>query len=196
MANLRKYKMFKLSNVDFFLWWLGGIALVGLIGWMIGSSGKLVLKTSHNLDNFSADSSFDITSFKVKKDQTYRVKITSGSLSNNWLAVGVNFQDDDDLVVNEFEAEFWHESGRDSDGYWSEHDYTKIMYFKASKTEKLSGEVYWVGGRYGKRLLKSNTIKVSISRAGTKVAANYFKYLCWVFGGITLLLVGLIYGDD
>lgn len=196
MANLRKYKMFELNNLDFFLWWMGGIASVGMLGWMIGSSGKLVLNTSHKLDNFSADSSFDITSFKVKKDQTYRVKITSGKLSNNWLAVGVNFQDDDDLVVNEFEADFWHESGYDSDGYWSEHDYTKILYFKATKTEKLSGEVYWVGGRYGKRLLKSNTIKVRISRAGTKVAANYFKYLFWVFGGITLLLVGIIYGDD
>ncbi|OJJ17089.1 hypothetical protein BKI52_30715 [marine bacterium AO1-C] len=194
MTSLRKYKMFELDNRDFFLWIIGCISVVGLVGWLSGASGKQVASFSHQISNITQDSSFSTPTFQVKKGEIYRMVVTSGKMSNNWMAIGLSLQDDDDAVVNELEAEFWHESGYD-DGYWSESDYRDIIYFKATKTEKLSGEVYWAGGSLGKRVPQINTVNIKITTAGTKVAANYFKYLFWVFGALLLVLVGIIYGD-
>ncbi|HAS41347.1 MAG TPA: hypothetical protein DCS93_12750, partial [Microscillaceae bacterium] len=160
----------------------------GLVGWISGHGGKLVTSYSHQITNLDQDSTFSTPSFSVKKGKIYRVKITSGKMSNQWIAVGVNLLDDDDLVINEFETEFWHESGYD-EGYWSESDYEQIIYFKATKTEKLSGEVYWIEGRGGKKVPHINAISLKINVAGTKVAANYFQLIFWVFGVLFFILM-------
>jgi len=192
MTNLRKYKIFKVDNLEFFLRITFGLTLIGLIGWLSGRSGKLVTSFSHQIGNITQDSSFNLPTFKVKKGEIYRMSITSGSMANQWLGIGVMLQDDDDAVINEFEAEFWHESGYD-DGYWSESDYHQTFYFKATKTEELSGEVYWTGGSVAKRVPQINSINTKINMAGTKVAANYFKIIFWASGALCLVLI-TVYG--
>ncbi len=195
MTGLRKYKLFEMGNFEFLISITTIVLLVGLVGWLSGVSGQRVTSFSHQIGNITQDSSFNIPTFKVQKGEIYRIQLKSGQLSNTWLGVGVSLQDDDDLVINEFEAEFWHESGRDSDGYWSESDYREISYFKATKTEELSGEVYWAGGSLGKKVPQVNTIKVQINAAGSKVAARYFERVFWGAGVLLLILIS-IYGKD
>lgn len=198
MNTKNKDPFARLSEEAFFFWITGLLGFVGLIGWLYGSSGRQIGTTyAHYLTNTTKDSSFSVPTFKVKRGEIYQIELKNTHISNSWMVVGVSILDDEDGVINEKEVEFWHESGYDSeDGAWSEGDYSEKFYFKASKTENISAEVYWLSSSKPKSHAQSYSMQVKVHKAGNALVSSYFKYICWIFGGLFLLGLGIMYGGD
>ncbi|EAY29343.1 hypothetical protein [Microscilla marina] len=203
--NTFKDPFANMSGLAFFLWFTGGLALISLLVWIFGTPGKQIGTTyEHLLDNYTKDSSFTSPQFRVNTGQVYRLEFKNKVPNNSWTVIGIGILDEEEGVINEKEAEFWHESGRDSDGYWSERDDIEVFHFKAPKTEDISVEVYWITDNendfWRKDHLiyerKSTSIYFTVKKAGRALVAKYFQYIFWIFSGLFFLTIIIAYGDN
>ncbi|WP_299457381.1 hypothetical protein [uncultured Microscilla sp.] len=216
--NTFKDPFANMSGFAFFLCFTGGVALIGLLGWVFGTPGKQIAPTyKHLLDNYTKDSSFTSPQFRIKKGQSYRLELKGEVIDNDWIVVGLSILNEEDDVINEKEVEFWHASGHDSDGSWSERDDIEAFHFKAKKTEKISVEVYWINDGandfwrqqgifkeseiWNKQNLENlfkrqtTTISFTLKKAGGALVSKYFQYVFWIFGGLFLLAIIMEFGD-
>ena len=65
-----------------------------------------------------------------REGSVHLLKLTTKIQDNSWAWGGVELLDKSQQVVNAFERDFWRESGRDSDGAWSESDLKQTSYFR------------------------------------------------------------------
>lgn len=186
-----------MSGTSFFLWFTGILGLIGCVGTMYGKTGKQVGETfQHRLNNYSKDSSFVSPQFKVTKGEIYRVEFKNYVQNNSWMVMGISILDEEDDLINEREAEFWHESGYDSDGAWSERDAKEIFHFKASKSEEIQLEIYWINGSKPKATPQSTKVSLSLKKAGSALVSDYFQYIFAIFGVLFFLGIMVVYGGD
>lgn len=186
-----------MSGTSFFLWFTGILGFVGCVGTISGKVGKQVGQTfQHQLSNYNKDSSFVSPQFKVTKGEIYRIEFKNYISDNTWMVMGISILDEDDDPINEREAEFWHESGSDSDGAWSERDAIEIFHFKASKTENIQLEVYWINSSTPKATPYATTVSLKVKEAGSVLVSNYFQYIFAIFGVLFFLGIMVVYGGD
>ncbi len=186
-----------MSGTSFFLWFTGVLGFIGCLGTIYGKAGKQMGQTfQHRLNNYGKDSSFVSPQYKVTKGEIYRVELRSYVHMNSWAVVGIGILDTNDNLINEREAEFWHESGSDSDGAWSERDAIEIFHFKASKSEEIQLEMYWINGSKPKATPQSTTVSLKMKKAGSVLVSNYFQYIFAIFGVLFFLGIMVVYGGD
>jgi len=179
----------RMSTRAFVFWLFGGITLINLVLMIAETNEQPVGKYyAHTLTNHTQDSSFTVPAFKVKEGTLYQIVVQNQDASANWVAVGMSLLDKEEQVVNEREMEFWFESGYDpEDGSWSEGNKSERFNFKASKTGKLSAEIYWLGG--GSTIPQSYQLTFKISETGTRLVSTYFQNIFGLFFAITILLM-------
>ncbi|HAS41346.1 MAG TPA: hypothetical protein DCS93_12745 [Microscillaceae bacterium] len=179
----------RMSTRAFVFWLFGGITLISLVLMIAETNEQPVGKYyAHTLTNHTQDSSFTVPAFKVKEGTLYQIVVQNQDASANWVAVGMSLLDKEEQVVNEREMEFWFESGYDpEDGSWSEGNKSERFNFKASKTGKLSAEIYWLRG--GSTIPQSYQLTFKISETGTRLVSTYFQNMFGFFFAITMLLM-------
>lgn len=177
----------KLSLRNFVLLLSGGITVFSLYLTVTNFDKQPAKVYRHSLTNHTKDSSFSTPTFKVKKDVLYRIEVRNIDISSSWMVAGLSILNDDDEVINEKEMEFWHESGYDSDGAWSEGNYTEKFNFKAAKDGQLSAEIYWLESK--SKIPESHKFIFRVRETGTSLISNYFQNVFMVFLVITIFMI-------
>lgn len=119
---------------------------------------------------------------EVPKDNTvYLVEVRSDVDQNSWTYVGGSVLDSNQQYLFGFGDEFWHESGRDSEGYWSE-----------SKTEYDLKLTMPTQGTY---FLKFDTDAKSVveSPISVKVTKKVGSYIAHMWLGVCAMIVAVFF---
>ncbi|OJJ17090.1 hypothetical protein BKI52_30720 [marine bacterium AO1-C] len=177
----------RISLRAFVFWFTGGITAISFVLMFTNFDKQPPQIYRHKLTNHTKDSSFTVPSFKVKKGTLYQIRVENKEVLSSWMVAGMSLLDGDDQVINEKEMEFWHESGYDSDGAWSEGDYVDRFNFKASKDGELSAEIYWLESN--NVIPQSHIFTFQVSKTGTNLIADYFQNLFIVFLMITIFVM-------
>lgn len=177
----------KLSLRNFVFLLSGTITVLSLVLTVTNFDNQPAKVHRHSLTNHTKDSSFSTPTFKVKKNVMYQIEVRNLDISSSWMVAGMSILNDDDEVINEKEMEFWHESGYDSDGSWSEGNYTEKFNFKAAKDSELSAEIYWVDSK--SKIPESHKFIFKVRKTGTSLISNYFLNVFIVFLVITIFMV-------
>lgn len=97
----------------------------------VGASGKRVFQETIPLSALNDDEGYLTQPFplnKVGQVHNLQLKVDIPDNSEAWAAV--ELLEDDESPVNEFEGDFWRESGVDDEGSWSESDTVSNNYFR------------------------------------------------------------------
>ena len=138
-ALLEKEKEFRKWSWGFF----GAAALLTVL--FIGScsgGGTKIFEQALNFNQVSEDGTlvgpFDLT----RKDSVHRIELRSSFGDNSWAWGGMELLDESYEVVNAAQKEFWRESGRDSDGRWSESDLVNKTLFRLDHPGKYYARLF------------------------------------------------------
>lgn len=100
----------------------GVIALIlAAIAWNMGST---VATETAQLSTTNPIVSIPVNFEDGSRPAMVKIKMQGSLPLNSWAEVDVSVVDPQDVELYVFSQEFWHESGRDSDGAWEESDYS------------------------------------------------------------------------
>ena len=167
------------------------------------SKGRELFKQNINLASLNSDEGVVVGPFDLSKVGTVHNLRLSASIPDNseaWAAV--ELLEDEDTAVNEFEGDFWRESGYDDEGNWSEADTVKDNYFRLEQPGEYFARVIGSPG------LASNfgTVQVSVYEGivlvryfilaailslsfGVAIRARNSLNPFWIIGGTVLILI-------
>lgn len=133
------------------------------------------------VDSLSKDEPLTTPSFWVKKEVgIYKIDISihpaMTHANKNFIYLMAELHDNNEARINEFEHEYWWETGHDSDGSWTEEEKEESWFFKnQNKDDSLYVEIY--GEKrlkqqgYYQRLNKANDFR-NLSRRSYHYAKN------------------------
>ncbi|TDF37213.1 hypothetical protein EYS14_13725 [Alteromonadaceae bacterium M269] len=123
-----------------------------------------------------------------KPGEVFEVKVKGSLPDNHWTFVEVELLDGNEEYLYSFGQELWRESGRDSDGKWSEAKRD----FETKITFPVTGFYYLNFIVESKRSVHPKTLKVTLlKRKGSDLPHFWLGMLCFVIG---LILVEIKYG--
>jgi len=179
---------------------LAGVLVLAAL--FVGSSGRRIFQQEFSLAVLNEDEGVVTEAFNLTKTgRIYNLQLDAKIPDNSeaWAAVELLEDDEDDSAVNEFEGDFWRESGVDDEGSWSEGDTTTNNYFRLSEPGQFRIRVLGNPGTKGGTVSVSMIEGVTLSRyfllaallSGLYGAGIYRKRSLNPF--LVLLGVGLIF---
>lgn len=123
-----------------------------------------------------------------KRGETYEIVSNVSVPTNRWNFIEIEVLDMNDEYLYSFGQELWHETGRDSDGFWREQrgDFETRITFPEPGFYYLN---FWVQSNYE---TKNDRINVQlIKRNGSTVLHNWLGIILFVIG---IIMVEVQYG--
>lgn len=169
------------------------------------AGGREIFRQNVSIDLLNSNEGIVAGPFNLSKPgKIYNLKLSASIPDNSDAWAAVELLEDEDTTVNEFEGDFWRESGYDDEGAWSESDTVKENYFRLEQP----GEYYArILGEPGPKLGAGNvTLSVyegaTLSRYfilasllalafGVGIRAKNSLNPFWIVGGFFVLLFAI-----
>jgi hypothetical protein len=196
-------------------WWSWGFVGAGVLCMLLmlvscGSSGKSIASYSVNLANIANSSTIRGPFQMNKKGKLYSINLNSSIPNNSNAWFGVELLDSEQQPVNAVEGDFWHESGYDSDGHWSESDTSQERIFRLENPGTFYVRIHGEPGNTSNATLNLKILEgVGVQRYyllamflcfGFAVAIRKYKTLNPAYIVVGLLVIGFLIlsamGDD
>lgn len=158
-------------------------ALIGLVAAIgVNSTGDVTTERQ-----ISVSKSQPSAKFTFDLDQSGRPAIVSmaliGGLSENtWFDIDVNVTSPNEVKTELFEKAFWHETGRDDEGFWRDTKYKVSDMFVPTVT-----------GTHELELILSDTLSVDAVTLSVTVKRNHIFPLWFVVYGVVIGILGGIF---
>ena len=109
-----------------------GIAvLLAILGFATSSPGNVVLNQRVDFRTITEDDGVTLGPFRLEAvGRPHRIELISNIPDNSWAWIGAELLDAERDSLDAIDHEFWRESGRDSDGAWSERSVRKTHDFR------------------------------------------------------------------
>lgn len=154
-----------------------------------------IVNLTYPIDSLSKTKPLVTSSFPVKKKiGIYTLKLSvvphMSHFNGNYIYLMTEMYDNDEQRINEFEHEYWWETGRDSDGTWTEKEESESWTFKnQQKNDSLYLEIYGekklnISGYY-----KPKNIKVEVWEDPQASVGHTFLIIGIVFLVLFLMLI-------
>ncbi len=134
--------------------------------------------------------------------KVHLLKLTTAIKDNSWAWGGVELLDKSQEVINAFEDDFWRESGRDSDGAWSESDLQQKSYFRLDTpgtyyprffVDKGTASTGWLRLQIYEGVILSRYYLIAfLTTLGLGFSIRRFKSLNPLYAVIGILLLGYL----
>lgn len=147
------------------------------------------------VDSLSKTKPLVTPSFPVKKKVgMYTLKMSikphMPHFNGNYIYLITEMYDSDDQRINEFEHEYWWETGRDSDGTWTEKEESESWTFKNhQKNDSLYLEIYGDKRLSNTRYYKAKHIKVEVWEDPQASIGNTFLIAGIIFLVLFFMLI-------
>ncbi len=139
-------------------------------------SGKLLASYKVPLDKIGEAGVIQGPIELKQTDSVYRIVISTSIPDNSWAWAAYEILDHEQAAINAVEGEFWRESGRDSDGPWSEQDTETDDYFRLSEAGKYYVRIFAEAGT-----ARTGTVSVKVFE-GITLSRYYFLVMLMCFG--------------
>jgi len=121
-----------------------------------------------------------------KEGRLHRLVLKGRIPDNKSFEGGVELMDSSRLVINNLNGDFWRESGRDSDGRWSESNLRATSTFKLSKAGDYFFRIYSVKSPKNLPQLANSALKLEIYQGIIPGRFFYLSAIFLLFYGFTI----------
>lgn len=157
---------------------LGFVMIV--VGFMLGFVGNTVVSEKIETLNIP-DEGYLIGPIELNSvNRLHTLYISGSSPYNAYYSIGIDILDADKDLIRENEGEIWHESGRDSDGTWSESKTSFKKYFKLTKAG-----TYYLQLHHWKGTGQAHNISVKLKEK------TFQPIYLFIFSGLILIMAYL-----
>lgn len=172
--------------------------LLGFLVLCYISAGIMTIRTTYDYSQVLPAKGGLYGPFNIIEDNTsvmIKINRTAGMNSFDWDALDVDILNKDKGYMSSFGAEFWKETGRDSDGKWTAKQYkAEFAYFFHHK-----GEYYLDIKASGNRKRKSDAlfaVKVRQQMGSGEMFESIGFLMLWITGAWFLWTFRRFEGDD
>lgn len=156
----------------------GVLALVGAV--MASSTGDVIVTNSITLSTGNKEATIPVNFVEAERPAIVGISMKSSLPQNSSMDMAITIISPDGTETDLFEAEFWHETGRDEDGPWQEWDYNGSDMF-----------VPFQAGEHTMKFILGDTPLDTVS-ADIEIRANHIIPIWLVIYGVIVGAIGLL----
>jgi hypothetical protein len=150
------------------------------IGLSQSSSGKVVFRHSENIETID-DDGVTVGPFELKNVGRVHQLVLQGTVSDNaWNWAGVELLDAQQEPINAMEESFWHESGHDDEGPWSE------SLTQATRSFQLQNAGQYYARIFGEVGTSGGTVTLFVTEEVSLMHYFFLSSVILLFYGISL----------